>query len=111
MLQRTQWCKLGKCDAFMSHSWHDPVDSKWRALQAWRRAFVKKNSREPQIWFDKACINQTDIENDLRGLPIFLAACKELFILWGPTYLSRLWCIVEIFVFIHMGGLIDQIKV
>merc|ERR1712232_1356676 len=28
----------------------------------------------------------------------------------GTTYLSRLWCIVEIFTFVHMGGKVDRIK-
>merc|ERR1712039_469649 len=48
--------------------------------------------------------NQTDIKNDLRGLPIFLAGCKELLVLCGVSYLSRLWCLIEIFTFVHMGG-------
>merc|ERR1712039_330145 len=48
--------------------------------------------------------NQTDIKNDLRGLPIFLAGCKELLVLCGVSYLSRLWCLMELFTFVHMGG-------
>merc|ERR1719436_273318 len=27
----------------------------------------------------------------------------------GPTYLTRLWCIVELFTFVHMGGKIENI--
>merc|ERR1712050_407627 len=41
---------------------------------------------------------------DLRGLPIFLAGSRQLLVLCGPSYLSRLWCIVEIFTFMHVGG-------
>merc|ERR1712048_1378747 len=49
-------------------------------------------------------------EQDLRCLPIFLYGCKELVILCGTTYLARLWCIVEIFTFVHMGGKMDRIR-
>merc|ERR1712232_1493893 len=70
-----------------------------------------KRGREPKVWFDKACINQKDIAEDLRGLPIFLAGCKELLVLCGKTYLSRLWCVVELFTFVHMGGDPDRIAI
>jgi len=100
----TEHCDLGDCDAFVSHSWRDCPTAKWESLQHWRQIFIAKHGREPRIWFDKACIDQTDINADLRGLPIFLAGCKELLVLCGPSYLSRLWCLMEIFTFVHMGG-------
>merc|ERR1719491_1733471 len=40
---------------------------------------------------------------DLRCLPIFLV------VLCGPTYLSRLWCVLEIFTHVHMGGRSEDI--
>merc|ERR1712226_1422987 len=97
-------CSLGKCDVFLSHSWHDPMADKWLALQQWRTGFVNRHNREPVIWLDKGCIDQGDVESDLRCLPIFLSGCKELLVLLGPTYLHRLWCVMEIFNFVHMGG-------
>ena len=48
----------------------------------------------------QACIDQTDISNDLLCLPMFLAGCENLLIIAGPTYAERLWCILEIFVFL-----------
>merc|ERR1719203_331782 len=33
--------KLGECDAFLSHSWHDQPEAKWQALQSWRSGFVQ----------------------------------------------------------------------
>jgi len=108
---RTEHCLLGDCDAFVSHSWHDDVDAKWDAFQHWREGFHYKNGREPRIWFDKACINQTDIDEDLRGLPLFVRGSKELLVLLGPTYLQRLWCVVELFTFVHMGGRPDQVTI
>lgn len=91
--------------------WHDPIDVKWDALQAWRATFVAKHLREPRIWFDKACVDQNDIESDLRVLPLFLAGSNTLVVLFGQTFLARLWCVFEIFTFIHMGGRSRQINV
>ena len=52
----------------------------------------------------QACIDQLNIEKSLACLPVFLAGCKQLLVLAGPTYTSRLWCVMEIFVFVRMGG-------
>ncbi|CAE7830117.1 unnamed protein product [Symbiodinium sp. CCMP2592] len=95
---------LGSCDAFVSHSWRDDADAKWDALQSWKHAFNSRFGRSPSVWLDKACINQQDIESNLRSLPIFLSGCETLLLLCGTTYLSRLWCILELFTFVHMGG-------
>jgi hypothetical protein len=103
--------KLGHCDAFISHSWHDDPDAKWEALQTWRIHFRDTHGREPWVWFDKCCIDQGNIEEDLRCLPIYLSGCRRLLILCGPTYLSRLWCIIEIFTYIMMGGKPSDIEV
>merc|ERR1719215_2411729 len=103
--------KLGRCDAFVSHSWHDDAGAKWEALQAWKRRFRTKHGRDPRVWLDKLCIDQNNIEADLRCLPIYLSGCQSLLVLCGPTYLSRLWCIIEIFTYIMMGGSIGDIEV
>merc|ERR1712190_280437 len=57
------------------------------------------------FWLDKICIDQTNIKSDLACLPIFLGACNRLLILNGPTYSSRLWCVLELYVFfsLHSG--------
>jgi hypothetical protein len=56
---------LGDVDAFLSHSWHDDPGLKWEALQAWRRKFIDINRREPKLWIDKCCIDQTNIAANL----------------------------------------------
>merc|ERR1711970_786556 len=61
------------------------------------------------IIIDKLCIDQTNIERDLRCLPIYLGGCRRLVILSGPSYMSRLWCIMELFFFIMMGGRMSSI--
>jgi len=102
--------KLGHdCDAFVSHSWHDDAVAKWAALQSWRSKFKLRESREPRVWIDKCCINQNSIEADLRSLPVFLSGCSRLVMLCGTTYLSRLWCVVEVFAYVHVGGKVREI--
>ena len=65
----------------------------------------------PCVSQDKACIRQTEIERSLAGLPVFLYGCRSLVILYGHTYSQRLWCIMEIFCFVTMGGSPENIKV
>ena len=46
---KTSKCALGDCDAFVSHSWHDPGPPKLGALHTWAAG-------EPKLlWLDKAC--------------------------------------------------------
>jgi hypothetical protein len=35
-------------------------------------------------------------------LPVFLSGCSTLLVLYSDTYLSRLWCVTEIFVFLQV---------
>ena len=55
--------------------------------------------------------DQDNIEQSLACLPVFLAGCQKLLIVAGPTYVTRLWCVIEIFTFLHMGGDLDRIDV
>merc|ERR1719416_2781 len=102
--------QLNACDAFISHSWHDDAPAKWAALQRWRRNFVEQHGREPRGWLDKCCLNQNSIEEDLKCLPVFLAGCRKIVVFCGPTYLHRLWCILEIFTFVHMGRNLQNLE-
>lgn len=63
---------LGKVDAFISHSWADDGVAKYNVLREWASAFEERHGREPMIWFDKACIDQNNIEVSLIGLPIYV---------------------------------------
>merc|ERR1719506_2356403 len=100
LYERSVAGKFGDVDAFISHSWHDPSDDKWDKIQLWRERFKTKNGREPRVWFDKCCIDQLSIDDSLMCLPVHLAACKKFLMIAGPTYTSRMWCIMEIFVFL-----------
>merc|ERR1719337_367659 len=100
LYERSMHGTFGDVDAFISHSWSDPSDSKWDGLQSWRNRFKRQYGREPRVWFDKCCIDQMNIDDSLMCLPVHLAACKKVLMLVGPSYLTRLWCIMEIFVLI-----------
>ncbi|KAG8463432.1 hypothetical protein KFE25_004943 [Diacronema lutheri] len=97
-------------DVFISHSWSDDADAKWVALQAWRARFVAKRGREPRAWFDRLCIPQTEVKATLPCLPLFLAGCNQLLAVHGPTYFSRLWCVLELHIFHQMGGSTNNIR-
>jgi hypothetical protein len=93
--------KHGTVDAFISHSWHDDALEKWRLLQLWRGAFKRRNKREPTIWFDRCCVDPSaaHFKSLVNYLPIYLAGCRTLVALNGPTYTSRLWCVLELYLF------------
>lgn len=91
---------LGEVDAFVSHSWHDDPRAKWDALQAWCDSFYAKHGRPPKLWLDFCCIDQHYIEATLSCLPLFLSGCTKLLIIAGATYTRRLWCAIELFVFV-----------
>jgi hypothetical protein len=94
--------------AFISHSWRDSADVKWALLQEWRTEFVQAFKREPTLWFDKACIDPSSaLDEQLSLLPLYAASCHSFVILLTPSYLSRGWCIIELFVWTHIGRLID----
>jgi hypothetical protein len=64
------------------------------------------------IWLDKACLDQRDIQASLAGLPVFISGCKQLLVLAGPTYASRLWCVIELFVFVQLTPIVqDRMRV
>lgn len=105
----SQPCVWGECDAFLTHSWSEDPLAKWAELQNWRSEFVAKHGREPSVWFDKCCIDQQNIDSELRCLPIFVAGCSRMVVLCGPTYLSRMWCVLELFISKCTGGTITEV--
>merc|ERR1712048_1513026 len=56
----------------------------------------KRHSRYPTFWLDNVCIDQQNISQGLKVLPIHLMACRKMLVLSGPTYPTRLWCAWEL---------------
>ena len=53
LYKKTIKTTLGMADAFVSHSWHDDGNEKYRVLEKWSLEFKRKTGREPQLWIDK----------------------------------------------------------
>lgn len=62
-------CKPDLCDAFLSHSWRDDSELKWEALFNWCEEFRLEHKRAPTLWLDKMCIDQKNIQVDLKCPP------------------------------------------
>lgn len=90
--------------------WHDDPAAKFEALQAWRADFKAAHKREPTIWLDKFCIHADAVADTLPLLPVFLAGCSTFVILCGDTYMRRLWCAAELYIFFTMGGVPAQVS-
>lgn len=84
-------------DFFMSHSWHDDAEAKYTQLELAADQHKKMTRREPTFWLDKVCIDQENIADGLRVLPVSVMACRRMLVLCGETYQTRLWCIWELF--------------
>lgn len=97
-------------DAFVSHCWRDDERARWAALQAWGADFVARRGREALLWLDKGGIDERGADMDLQYLPIFPQGCSRLVVLCGPTYLSCLWCILEIFTHVRTSGSTGSIE-
>ena len=50
-------------------------------------------------------MDQNTIEETLPCLPIFLAGCAQLVVLAGHTYVTRLWCVLELFTFLQVPAI------
>ena len=96
--------RLDEIDAFVSHAWGDDYKQRYVALRGWAMQFELENGRWPVIWLDKACIDQASIEDSIKCLPIFLAHSERLVVLGGPLWPTRLWCVIELFCFLRVGG-------
>ena len=108
MAGRSRAARFGECDAFVSHSHRDDAGMKLETLHAWDRESCEGHAN---VWLDLVCLEQTDLDESLLMLPLFVSGCRSFLILGGPTYSSRLWCAIELFAFIQMGGTADRIVI
>ena len=103
---------LQKCthpDFFFSHSWRDSPEEKWAILKQVTEMFEAVHGREPVVWIDKFCIDQTNIDESLLYLPLFASASRAVIVAVGPSYFTRLWCMWEMFVMSHVTYCFDNV--
>lgn len=86
-----------RIDFFLSHAWRDDPAAKHAALSHVAEYFKTRKGRYPTFWFDKTCIDQTNIGDGLRVLPMTVMSCNRLLMLYSPQYCERLWCVWELF--------------
>ena len=48
-------------------------------------------------------IEPGDVDAQIALLPVYLASCTTFLALFTDSYLARLWCVVELFVWMHVG--------
>ncbi|CAE7614560.1 unnamed protein product [Symbiodinium sp. CCMP2592] len=61
----------------------------------------------PSLWVDKLCVDQTSDttkQRGIAGLPTVVACTGTLLVLWDATYFERLWCNLELSVFVKCCG-------
>jgi hypothetical protein len=97
-LALSERCEAGEIDFFISHSHADDAQAKFRELSALSERFIDQQGRAPFFWLDLACIQQTNVDEDLKCLPMFVMACDKVLVLHSPTIFTRLWCIWELYV-------------
>ena len=98
-----QSVQLGDIDYFLSHSWHDDGSVKWTAMKRFAESFASEHGRPPLLWFDRFSLDQRDVQGSLSHLPVHMAGCSGMCVLAGHTYCSRLWTLLELYVWLAMG--------
>ena len=96
----------------MSHSWHDEPGIKYTSLEHCATVFQREHRRAPTFWLGKVCIDQSNIGDGLRVLPVNVMACNRMMVLCGDTYQHRLWCIWEfflLFAFARMDQAVERL--
>ena len=93
-----------RADFFISHSWSDNPQHKTRVLCEFAAAFKQNTGRSPTVWFDKTCIDQRAPDLALTLLPVFIASSKKMIVVLSESYLTRLWCLWEIFTLLSFSN-------
>ena len=109
----TRRAELGDVAAFVSYSWQDDGPAQLGQLLAWasEQPPTRPGGGVQMVWIDRCCIYRENLELSLTCLPIHISGCAKFLVLAGATYSSRLWCALELFVFVQMGGLKDDIDI
>eukprot|EP00434_Breviolum_minutum_P019392 symbB.v1.2.017098.t1/scaffold1319.1/size197804/3 len=97
-------------DYFVSHSWSDSPEQKFRALQLIADSFCRHHGRYPTFWVDKFCIDQMDLADGLRVLPVNVMSCRRVLCLCGKTFPRRLWCAWELCVLLSFTSMEQALK-
>ena len=113
------------CDVVSYGSSHDNAEERFDALMTWAGG-AQEESEECTVWIDQVpsncvaadtrdprasadslllrlvqvCLNQSGVPQAVLCLPFFIAGCRKFLAFVGPTFSSRLWCLLELFFFL-----------
>ena len=92
LFKLTQKTDPGGVHAFLSHSWRDDSEKKWKRMLEYKDEHASSHGgEEPTCWLDKACIDQaSDINQSLKVLPLFLLFSQRFVVFAGQSYTKRL---------------------
>eukprot|EP00435_Cladocopium_sp_Y103_P017076 s1122_g4.t1 len=86
-------------------TWHQP-----RALLC--KLMRRSHAATYTYFLDKFCVHQGNLtlkQQGVRSFAAFVAASKNLLLLWSPQYFTRLWCTLELAALVksksHLGTL------
>ena len=91
-------------------------DAQYSQLASWvaewqrRPTDSPRSSGETLLWIDRACLPPGNVSVGLTCLPIFVAGSRRLLVLAGTTYSSRLWCAMELWMFVQMEVACEQLR-
>jgi len=83
-----------------TRSWQADPGAKWDELVDWCDEFKRQHGRWPLLWIDRFCVGSHDVPMSIACLPVFVSSCNTMLVLFDETFLSRLWCIVELWCFL-----------
>ncbi|KAG8470992.1 hypothetical protein KFE25_009413 [Diacronema lutheri] len=103
-------------DCYVCHSTHDGGRERLDALRAWVRQETARRGTAPTAFIDALCDDRTADDSlgaggHLERMPVFLAKCRTLVVLCGPTFTDRLWCCVELYTWRAMGGRLEDVEI
>lgn len=99
-----------RIDFFISHCWYDDPNAKYEVLCAVSQDFKRQHGRDPTYWLDKTCLDQANIVDGLRTLPLTVMACDHLLMILTHQYSKRLWCVWELFAIMAFSRLEQAIE-
>mmetsp|Transcript_1839 Transcript_1839/g.4600 ORF Transcript_1839/g.4600 Transcript_1839/m.4600 type:complete len:996 (-) Transcript_1839:291-3278(-) len=105
--------RAGAADLYIVHSMADNSTAKCAALANFAREWGRrKNGDKPTIWLDSACAPPlARVDQLLSFMPVHMSKCRKLVLLWGPTLVSRTWCICEILCWYILKGTFENVVV
>lgn len=99
-------------DAYVVHSWADSAADKTRVLSAWAREWRRAHGRAPVVWIDAMCADPLLRQREvLQHVTVYMARCRRLLLLCGPTLMERLWCVAECYAWRASGGQLTRVDV